>query len=131
MKKFASFILCFFLFSPTSFALREGAFDLTQVFASSKYVFIGQVISTKEVNPTDDEAKIKVVSSLKGKQVSEFTLRYLQRHLKPEDRTPRTFTLNRGESGIFFLKSLQNGEGTLTHWGSFAIFRAPFYVPQN
>jgi len=109
-------------------ASQIAARNIDELMDSSVYVFIGEVekttlISDDGMNGKEYEAIIKVHNVIKG-EVGSQTLRLpmFGGGVKGFD-----IILEDNQKAVFFLRSIENGLGKLTHWGSVAIFDEPYF----
>ncbi len=117
-----------FFMTEQSFAVREGRYDITQLESISEIIIIGHITDIRRGEDVYDIATVMVISVLKG-DVSEKIISFKYPARTKEIRDTRTLSLKRGKSGVFFLKSVVDGQATTATFGSIAFFyQIPTYV---
>jgi len=124
----ALFLLVFLLIPMTLSAGQRAPQELSQLFEKSKYVLIGEVeavtlLQDRGLNGREYEVEIVVITSVKGSPSAQRIkiptyiggVKGFDVLLKPKQK------------GVFFLRSIDNGIGRLTHWGAVALFEESYF----
>ncbi len=91
--------------------------DLDKLAPQSDLIVVGVVTAVPASDDASDTVTVRVVSAIKGAtEAKTFSLRLRNKGVKDFD--PK---LAVGDQGVFFLKSIKDGQATLTYWGSVAV----------
>ena len=115
-------ILAFHTALPSKvWASQIDRLDLAELERISKYIVIGEVLGVSSDKIGIEEIRVKVRAFLKGNSSNEIFLINLSTYgVKGFD--PK---LKAGDTGVFFLKSLENGHAEKAYFGSIALFDKP------
>ncbi len=123
---FTAIILLFI--SASAFCSQLPPRELRELLESSNYIFIGTVNKVKLVedlgkNGKKFEIDLQVTSVMKG-NIPEKVIK-----VRSYIGGIRGFSipLEKKQKGVFFLRSIDNGWGELTHWGSIALFNESYF----
>ena len=102
--------------------------ELGELLDSSNYVFIGTVSNVELIedlgkNGKKFEIDLKVTGTIKG-IISEEIIK-----IRTYIGGIRGFSipLKVNQKGVFFMRTIENGSGELTHWGSIALFNESYF----
>ena len=117
-------LLAFLLVGKGVIASQLVPIPLAALMEKSNYVVLGQIVELSSRDPWSDKAQIKIVSVLKGSYPKD----NFRMHINwsgPKGFDPQ---MKKGDSAIFFLKSIENGEATIAYPSAIAVFRGPWLV---
>lgn len=121
-------ILIWFSFVLPATASQIVSQPLSELVDESRFIMLGSVtrvdrITTDKITGAVYRVEVEIKSSIKGNPgVGNFTLPVRVGGLRGFD-----VSLSPGQQAVFFLRSLDSGQGTLTHWGSLAIFKEGYF----
>lgn len=114
--------------SVSAFCSQLPPRELGELLDSSNYVFIGVVDRVKLIqdlgkNGKKYEIELQVTNAMKG-NISQDIIK-----IRTYIGGLRGFSipLEHNQKGVFFLSSIEKGRGTLTHWGSIALFKESYF----
>ncbi len=98
-------------------ASKIAPLDLDKLAPQSDLIVVGVVTAIPASDDASDTVTVRVVSAIKGAtEAKSFSLRLRNKGVRDFD--PK---LAVGDQGVFFLKSIKDGQATLTYWGSIAV----------
>ncbi len=128
LKLFVLFLLLFNLGTNSSWASQLPPLDFKQLDSKSQYIILGKVkkVSYEGQDPYSGkkyDVSIEVTSYFKGDSKADLVVI----PLKIGGLRGFDFTLEQGDLGVFFLKTLDDNHGLLTYPGSVSIFKKEYF----
>lgn len=128
IRRYAIILIVLIVGPSIVFASKLAPQKINSLFEKSNIVLIGKVtgvtlIKDRGLNGREYEYDVQVITTIKGIASQENIV--IRAHIGGVKGFDLLLTKN--QNGVFFLHSLKNGQGRLTHWGSVAIFEGKYF----